>query len=125
MTFLYPVPDQTRANDPLWASPADWISPGFDDGPMPGDSRWRHDPPAGDGTKVVLSDTDHYAPMGSDALWAWKSFLRGHNPLLYDLDIVSGVPPADPHAGAPSYESLARSSCGCYSARSRPRCCWT
>jgi hypothetical protein len=61
MTFLYPVPDQTRANDPPWASPADWISPGFDDGPMPRDSRWRHDPPAGDGTKVVLSDTDHYA----------------------------------------------------------------
>jgi hypothetical protein len=44
--------------------------------------------------------------MGSDALWAWKSFLRGHNPFLYDLGIVSGVPPADPHAGAPSCESL-------------------
>ena len=106
MTFLYPVADQSRANDPLWASPADWVSPGFDDGPVPGDSRWRHDPPVSDGTKVVLSDTDHYAPMGSDALWAWKSFLRGHNPVLYDLGIVSGVPPADPAAGAPSYDSL-------------------
>ena len=106
MTFLYPVADQSSANDPLWASPADWISPGFDDGPMPGDSRWRHDPPACDGSKVVLSDTDHYAPMGSDAVWAWKSFLRGHNPLLYDLGIVSGVPPSDRSAGAPSYDSL-------------------
>jgi hypothetical protein len=106
MTFLYPVADQTTANDPLWASPADWISPGFDDGTTPGDSRWRYDPPASDGTKVVLSDTDHYSPMGSDALWAWKSFLRGHNPLLYDLGIVSGLPPSDPSPGAPSYESL-------------------
>ena len=31
MTFLYPVADQHAANDPLWASPAEWISPGFDD----------------------------------------------------------------------------------------------
>ena len=37
MTLLYPVPDQSKANEPLWNSPADWISPGFDDGsPMPG-----------------------------------------------------------------------------------------
>jgi len=80
MTFQYPVADQRTANDTLWAGPADWISPGFDDGPTPGDSRWRLDPPPNDGTKVVISDTDHYSPMGSDALWAWKSFLRGPSP---------------------------------------------
>ena len=106
MTFQYPVADQATANDALWASPADWISPGFDDGPTPGDSRWRHDPPPSDGTKVVISDTDHYSPMGSDALWAWKSFARGHNPILYDLGLFGGLPPADPSAGEPSYESL-------------------
>jgi hypothetical protein len=31
MTMQYPVPDQSKVNDPLFDSPADWISPGFDD----------------------------------------------------------------------------------------------
>jgi hypothetical protein len=103
MTFLYPVVDQSHANDPLWNSPADWISPGFDD--QLGDGRWRTDPPANDGAKVVISDTDHYAPFGSDALWAWKSLLRGHNPALYDFGIIDVVNPLDPSFGVPSYES--------------------
>ncbi len=96
MTFQFPVADQHSANDPLWRSPADWVSPGFDDAEAPFDSRWRHDPPAGDGTKVVISDTDHYSPMGADAVWAWKAFLRGHNPILYDLGIAAGFDPLDP-----------------------------
>jgi hypothetical protein len=107
MTMQYPVPDQSRVNDVLLESPADWISPGFDDvqSPMEG-SRWLKDPPANDGAKVIISDTDHYSPMNSDALWAWKSFLRGHNPILYDLGIVTGVDPADPSSGSPSFASL-------------------
>jgi hypothetical protein len=97
MTFLYPVAEPEKANDPLWASPADWISPGVDDSPVPGDTRWRHDPPSADGRKVVISDNDHYSPMEVDAVWAWKSFLRGHNPILYDLGIVDGrFDPPDP-----------------------------
>jgi hypothetical protein len=97
MTFQYPVADQRAANDPLWAGPADWISPGFDDGLFPSDSRWRHDPPPADGRKVVISDTDHYSPMDADAVWAWKAFLRGQNPILYDLGIVGGgFDPPDP-----------------------------
>jgi hypothetical protein len=64
------------------------------------------DPPANDGAKVIISDTDHYSPMKSDALWAWKSFLRGHNPILYDLGILSGVEPPDPSSGSPSFASL-------------------
>ena len=64
---------------------------GLDDRPVPGDSRWLLDPPANDGRKVVLSDTDHYSPFESTALWAWKSFLRGHNPILYDLGIIGGA----------------------------------
>ena len=44
--------------------------------------------------------------MKSDALWAWKSFLRGHNPILYDLGIVAGVNPPDPSSGSPSFASL-------------------
>jgi len=105
MTFLYPVADQAKANDPLWASPADWISPGLDDAPTPGQGRWLTDPPANDGRKVVLSDTDHYSPFSADALWAWKSMLRGHNPLLYDLGIIDIGHHQDPRPGVPAYES--------------------
>jgi hypothetical protein len=108
MTMQFPVPDPARVNDPLFDGPADWVSPGSggptDEGKPGGD--WLADPPANDGRKVVLSDTDHYAPFQADALWAWKSFLRGHNPVLYDLGIVAGPNPSDPSAGQPSYESL-------------------
>lgn len=118
MTMQYPVVDQAQVNAPLFNSQADWISPGYDDdifksGPPPmapgsPPSHWFDDPPANDGAKVILSDTDHYSPMTADALWAWKSFVRGHNPILYDLGIISGVKPSDPtaSAGAPSYASL-------------------
>lgn len=106
MTMQYPVADQKEVNTPLFNSPADWISPGFDDVASPmEDSRWLTNPPANDGAKVIISDTDHYSPFRSNALWAWKSFLRGHNPILYDLGIVSGVNPPDPSSGSPSFES--------------------
>jgi len=92
-------------------SRAEWISPGYDDEvfaggghPMaPGSpqSRWLEDPPAADGRKVVISDTDHYAPGRGDALWAWRSFLRGHHPILMDFGIIGGVNPPDPSAGGP------------------------
>jgi hypothetical protein len=107
MTMQYPVRDQSKINDVLFDSPADWISPGFDDVDSPmHDSRWSTNPPANNGAKVIISDTDHYSPMKSDALWAWKSFLRGHNPILYDLGIVTGVNPPDPSSGSPSFASL-------------------
>jgi hypothetical protein len=64
-------------------------------------SRWLEDPPAADGRKVVISDTDHYAPGRGDATWAWKSFLRGHHPILMDFGIIGGVNPPDPSAGGP------------------------
>ena len=67
MTAQFPVPDQARVNDPLFDGPADWVSPAFDDAVFTG--RWATDPPAADGTKVVISDTDHDAPGGGDALW--------------------------------------------------------
>jgi hypothetical protein len=84
MTMLYPVPDQSRVNDVLLNSPADWISPGFDDQIFP-HGRWYTDPPASDGSKVVITDTDHYAPGSGDALWAWKSFVRGQHPIPHGL----------------------------------------
>jgi hypothetical protein len=105
MTMQYPVRDQSKVNEPLYASPADWISPGFEE-PAPGRSRWYTDPPAADGRKVVISDTDHYAAGRGDALWAWKSFLRGHHPILMDFGLIGGVDPADPYSGDWSYESF-------------------
>jgi hypothetical protein len=116
MTMQFPVKDQTKVNDPLFNGPADWISPGYDDEiftggghPMaPGAtaSRWFADPPTGDGRKVVITDTDHYAPGKGDALWAWKSFLRGHHPILMDFGIIGGVNPPDPSAGPMPYAAF-------------------
>jgi hypothetical protein len=61
----------------MLASPADWISPGRNDG-------YGEDPPAWDGKKVSLLDTDHIWGVGGNPGWVWKSFLRGHNPLFMD-----------------------------------------
>jgi hypothetical protein len=104
MTMQFPVADQTRVNEPLLGSRAEWISPGYDDemftqgrhpmAPGSAPSRWFADPPVADGTKVVISDTDHYAPGQGDALWAWKSFLRGHHPILMDFGLIAGLEPA-------------------------------
>lgn len=107
MTMQFPVADQTTVNDPLFASRAEWISPGFEEpNYFPGNpdlpvSGWFEDPPAADGRKVVIADTDHFAPGGGDALWAWKTFLRGHHPILMDFGIIGGVNPPDPKAGGP------------------------
>jgi len=111
MTMQFPVAKQTSVNDPLFDSRAEWISPGYDDEifnngghPMATDSppsRWYDNPPVNDGKKVVITDTDHYAPGHGDALWAWKSFLRGHHPILMDFGIIAGVNPPDPCAGSP------------------------
>jgi uncharacterized protein DUF6298 len=106
MTMQFPVADQTKVNDPLFSGSADWISPGYDDEMFTGGrhpmapgappSRWFDHPPASDGRKVVITDTDHYAPGKGDALWAWKSFLRGHHTILMDFGLIGGVNPSDP-----------------------------
>jgi hypothetical protein len=119
MTMQFPVADQTRVNEPLLSSRAEWISPGYDDErfkdgghPMePGaePSHWFADPPPADGRKVVISDTDHYAPGQGDALWAWKSFLRGHHPILMDFGLIGGFEPggeSNPEAGVAPFEAF-------------------
>jgi hypothetical protein len=69
----------------MLASPAEWISP-F--GRM-----FLLDPPAWDGKKVSVNDTDHLWGHGGTASWAWKSFTRGHNVLLMDSwDPIVGAP---------------------------------
>jgi hypothetical protein len=50
---------------------------------------------------------NHYAPGNGDALWAWKSFLRGHHPILMDFGLIAGLRPTgepDPEAGVPPFE---------------------
>lgn len=66
-------------NPVLFASSADWISPGSGPG-----GEYRFNPPAADGTKVILADTDHLWGHGVTVPWVWKSFLRGLNPLFMD-----------------------------------------
>jgi hypothetical protein len=61
----------------MLASPADWVSPGRVDG-------YADDPPAWDGAKVSLLDTDHIWGVGGNVAWVWRAFLRGHNPLFMD-----------------------------------------
>jgi hypothetical protein len=117
MTMQFPVAHQTKVNDPLFASRAEWISPGYDDeifaggghpnAPGSPQSRWYENPPAGDGRKVIISDTDHFAPGKGDPLWVWKSFLRGHHTILMDFGLIGGVRPADPGAAPPGVPSFA------------------
>lgn len=66
-------------NPVVFASRADWISPG--NGPS---REYRYDPPAADGSKVILADTDHLWGHGGNYRWAWKCFLRGLNPIFMD-----------------------------------------
>jgi hypothetical protein len=63
----------------MLASSAEWISPGTRD-----NGYYKSDPPAWDGRKVSVLDTDHLWGHGGTAPWVWKSFLRGYNTLLMD-----------------------------------------
>ena len=72
----------------MCSSPAEWISIGGDQG-----AYWKTDPPAWDGKKVSVCDTDHLWGHGGTPSWAWKCFVRGHNTLLMDSwDAIPGRP---------------------------------
>jgi hypothetical protein len=74
MTVQYPGGN----NGDLFRSPADWISPNREGG-------YRDNPPAADGGKVILSDTDHLWGVGGNSRqWVWKSLCRGLNPIYMD-----------------------------------------
>ena len=87
MTFQQAHHDR-GTNQTLFDSPADWISPNAEGG-------YRDDPPAADGSKVVLTDTDHQWGLGCQPGWVWKSFTRGLNPIL--MDPVEPFPGIDEH----------------------------
>jgi hypothetical protein len=59
-------------------TPADWVTPDMSSGD------YQEDPPAADGKKVIISDTDHLWGVGGDADWVWKSFTRGLHPIYMD-----------------------------------------
>lgn len=94
MTFQY----KGGSNQTLLDSPADWISPN-------GNGGYRDNPPANNGTKVIISDTDHLWGIGGNASWAWKSACRGLNPIFMDPydAIILGQQPFDK-----KYEALRR-----------------
>lgn len=73
MTFQF----KGGANQTLFDSPADWISPNPEGG-------YRDNPPAGDGRKVIISDTDHLWGIGGNRGWVWKSVTRGLNAIFMD-----------------------------------------
>ncbi len=73
MTFQY----KGGANKTLFDSPAEWVSPNPEGG-------YRDNPPANDGKKVILNDTDHLWGIGGNQAWVWKSFTRGLNPIFMD-----------------------------------------
>lgn len=82
MTFAY----KGGTNAQLFDSPADWISPNPDGG-------YRDEPPAADGGKVVINDTDHLWGIGGNRQWMWRSVCSGLNPIymdVYDTAIYEG-----------------------------------
>jgi hypothetical protein len=82
-------------NAALYRTSADWTSPR----PEP-EQPYRTDPPAADGRKVILTDTDHLWGLGASQGWVWKSFARGLNPILMDpYEPLYGLD-AFPHWGA-------------------------
>jgi len=88
MTFQY----RGGTNRDLFKSPAEWISPHSPKG------GYKDDPPANDGKKVIILDTDHLGGIAGNRYWVWKSFLRGMNPIFMDPydEGVLGLNPFNP-----------------------------
>ena len=68
-------------------SRADWISPGR---PAFLAYDYLENPPVANGSKVIISDSDHLARELNGPSWIWKSMTRGLNPIFMD-----GYPPLD------------------------------
>ncbi|MFC1607858.1 hypothetical protein ACFL47_07795 [Candidatus Latescibacterota bacterium] len=79
MSYQWDGIDGSGTNINLFQSPAEVISPA-----RGSEKEYQRDPPASDGTKVVIVDTDHLWGIGGNATWAWKSFLRGLHPIFMD-----------------------------------------
>jgi hypothetical protein len=71
----------------LLNSAADWISPGR---PISLAYDYLENPPPADGSKVIISDSDHLGKVLDNPSWIWKSVTRGVNPIFMDV-----LPPLD------------------------------
>ncbi|MHC4445126.1 MAG: PKD domain-containing protein [Planctomycetota bacterium] len=49
-----------------------------------GSTVYRTDPPAANGQKVIIADSDHTGPLQVTHPWAWRNFVRGNQPILMD-----------------------------------------
>jgi hypothetical protein len=79
--YSYPLfTSEVLNNNALKASSADWISP-FGGNNLDG---YMDNPPAANGSKVIITDTDHIWGEGGDRKWVWKSFTRGLNTIFMD-----------------------------------------
>lgn len=88
----HPVGMTTHAklgNKAVFNSSADWVSPSVINWEDEKDL-YRIDPPATDGIKVMIADTDHLWGLGGDRQWVWKSFLRGYHTIYMDNLTSSG-----------------------------------
>jgi len=101
MTFQYGR-EKRGTNADLFAGPAEWISP---DSQAGRGYNYKSNPPPADGTKVVITDTDHLWGIGGNQAWVWKSFCRGLNPIFMDpyLDARTG------HKLDPQWDPIRRS----------------
>jgi len=85
--------DQGAGNTALLNSTADWLSFAAES-PNNINDPFISSPSATDGTKISLLDTDHLGytlfrnSSSATSMWVWKSFLRGHNPILME-DMLS------------------------------------
>ncbi len=96
--FTVPWPGGNNAE--LFASHADWISPNADGG-------YFDNPPAADGKKIVITDTDHLCYPCGDRAWVWKSVTRGYNPAFMDPYDCRGDPsPGGCNPNDPKWVSL-------------------
>lgn len=87
-------------NADLFASNADWISPNNGSGAY-------DDPPAADGSKIIINDTDHLCYPCGDRAFVWRSFTRGYHPAFMDPYDCEGDPsPAGCNPNDPTWVSL-------------------
>lgn len=82
-------------NESLWIGHAEALSPGVESTA----DDYCINPPAADGSRVILADTDHLGGIWGTSQWVWKSFLRGLNPIFMD-DISGKQPEGSGKAGA-------------------------
>jgi 4-amino-4-deoxy-L-arabinose transferase-like glycosyltransferase len=95
MTVIWP----RGKNRSLFESPADWISPN-------GEGGYDRDPPAADGKKVIVADTDHMYGVGGDRSWVWKGFLSGLNLNFMDPYDNQWMYPPQPRSKDPQWEDV-------------------